>query len=99
MVHEPAATFAQSIAQQLPEEVAAGTPMHLLLDDLAGCTLIAGFVFMRWMDELPGFHERMQKWTETRMQDICSGFQPGSVALFPDGTLSGSPRTWPIRPR
>lgn len=78
-----------SIAQELPDEVAAGTPMHLLLDDLAGCTLIAGFVFIRWMDELPGFRERMQSGPKHRMQDICSGFRPGSVALFPDGTLSG----------
>jgi hypothetical protein len=81
-----------SIAQELPDEVAAGTPMHLLLDDLAGCTLIAGFVFMRWLDELPGFRERMQGGGGRRMQGVCSGFQPGSVALFPDGTLSGKPQ-------
>jgi hypothetical protein len=80
-----------SIAQELPDEVAAGTPMHLLLDDLAGCTLIAGFVYMRWMDELPGFRERMQNGGGRRMEGICSGFRPGSVAIFPDGT-------WRIRP-
>jgi hypothetical protein len=79
-----------AIAQQLPDEVDAGTPMHLLLDDLAGSTLIAGFVYIRWMDELPGLRERMQNGQKKRyMQDICSGFRPGSVALHPDGTLSG----------
>jgi hypothetical protein len=81
-----------SIAHELPDEVAAGTPMHLLLDDVAGCTLIAGFVFIRWMDQLPAFRERMQNGPKHRMQDICSGFRPGSVALFPDGTLSGKPQ-------
>jgi len=82
----------KAIAAELPQEVAAGTPMHLLLDDLAGSTLIAGFVFMRWTDELPGFQERMQKGPRPYMQDICSGFRPGSIALFEDGTLSGRPQ-------
>ncbi len=82
----------RSIAEELPDEVAAGTPMHLLLDDVAGCTLIAGFVFIRWMDQLPAFRDRMQNGPKHRMQDICSGFRPGSVALFPDGTLSGKPQ-------
>jgi hypothetical protein len=82
----------KAIAAELPHEVEAGTPMHLLLDDLAGSTLIAGFVFMRWTDELPAFQERMQKGPRPYMQDICSGFRPGSIALFEDGTLSGRPQ-------
>ncbi len=82
----------KSIALDLPEEAAAGTPMHLLLDDLAGCTLIAGFVFMRWMDQLPAWRERVQGGSRPHMQGVCSGFRPGSVAIFPDGTLSGKPQ-------
>ena len=31
----------------LPDQVALGTPTHLLLDDLAGATLIAGLAFFR----------------------------------------------------
>jgi len=82
----------KSIAAELPHEVEAGTPMYLLLDDLAGSTLIAGFVFMRWRDEFPGFQERMAKGPRPYMQYICSGFRPGSIALFADGTLSGRPQ-------
>jgi len=37
-----------AIAQELPDEVREGTPLYLLLDDLAGSTLISGFAFLRW---------------------------------------------------
>ena len=33
-----------------PTRWPGGTPLHLLLDDLAGSTLISGFVYVRWMD-------------------------------------------------
>ena len=33
------------IAEHLGEEIEGGTPLYLLLDDLAGATLIAGFTF------------------------------------------------------
>ena len=80
----------KAIAAELPEEVANGTPLHLLLDDLAGSTLISGFVFVRWLDHLPGFHERLTKApVHQRMEDICSGFQSGSSALRSDGSIKG----------
>ena len=40
----------KAIAQTLPEEVEAGTPLYLLLDDLAGASLISGFAFFKWAD-------------------------------------------------
>src|SRR5580692_4270894 len=49
----------KAIAEELPEEVDAGTPLYLLLDDLAGAALISGFAFFVWADEIPGFHERI----------------------------------------
>src|SRR3984957_14371761 len=49
----------KAIAAELPEEVATGSPLHLLLDDLAGSTLISGFVFVRWLDHLPEMRERL----------------------------------------
>ena len=66
----------------------AGTPLYLLLDDLAGAALISGFAFFVWADEIPGFHERMAA-APPVMIGICSGFQEGSSALNPDGTLKG----------
>jgi hypothetical protein len=78
----------KAIAAELPEESANGTPLHLLLDDLAGSTLISGFVFVRWLDHLPEMRERFTKAPPNRqMVDICSGFQSGSSALRPDGSI------------
>jgi hypothetical protein len=78
----------KAIAAELPEEEANGTPLHLLLDDLAGSTLISGFVFVRWLDHLPEMRERFTKAPPNRrMIDICSGFQSGSSALRADGSI------------
>ena len=78
----------KAIATGLPEEALNGTPLHLLLDDLAGSTLISGFVFVRWLDHLPGMRERFTKAPPSRqMVDICSGFQSGSSALRSDGSI------------
>jgi hypothetical protein len=79
-----------AIAEELGAEVEAGTPLHLLLDDLAGATLISGFAFYRWADEIPAIGERIRSGASTRvMRDICSGFRDGSSALTPEGTISG----------
>jgi hypothetical protein len=77
----------KSIAAELPEEAANGTPLHLLLDDLAGSTLIAGFVFVRWLDHLPEMRERLTRAPIRQMVGICSGFQSGSSALRDDGSI------------
>ncbi|MGP0029458.1 MAG: DUF2889 domain-containing protein [Acidimicrobiales bacterium] len=83
------ANLRSAIAQQLPDEVESGTPLHLLLDDLAGSTLIAGFVYFRWADHFPEIRQRISTHRPERvMRDICSGFRDGSSALLPDGTIS-----------
>jgi hypothetical protein len=78
-----------AIASELPGEVRAGTPLHLLLDDLAGATLIAGFAWYRWAEHVPEFKERLSKAPRPKMVGICSGFRDGSSALHSDGTLKG----------
>jgi hypothetical protein len=86
------ANLRAAIAKELPGEVEEGTPLHLLLDDLAGSTLIAGFVYSRWMDHIPGLRARISGRGPRRvMLDICAGFWEGSSALLPDGTISGVP--------
>jgi Protein of unknown function (DUF2889) len=83
------ANLRAAIAEGLPDEVEDGTPLHLLLDDLAGSTLIAGFVYSRWVDEIPGLRARISGSASKRfMRDICAGFREGSSALLPDGTIS-----------
>jgi hypothetical protein len=75
------------LQEVVPEERAAGTPLYLLLDDLAGATLIGGFAYSQWPDEWPAdWAERRGRATAGRRMDgVCVGFQPGSTALTPDG--------------
>jgi hypothetical protein len=80
-----------AIAEELADQVERGTPLHLLLDDLAGSTLIAGFALLRWAEHIPGFAERMrsertQAGRRRSMEGICAGFAPGASSLLSDGT-------------
>jgi hypothetical protein len=77
-----------SIAQELPEEVAQGTPLYLLLDDLAGSTLISGFAFLRWIDHVPEIKQRLDGAPRRIMRDTCSGFRDGASSLLGDGSIS-----------
>jgi len=73
----------------VPDLKRSGAPLYLLLDDLAGTSLIAGFVWSRWRNEMPD-HAELGKGIPVRsMQGICSGFPPGASSLNPDGTQSG----------
>ena len=73
----------------LPGERAAGTPLHLLLDDLAGCTLIAGFVWTRFMPELVRQRSTQGEEHRNRMEGVCIGFAPGSSSLSVDRDTLG----------
>jgi len=77
-----------AIARELAEEVERGTPLYLLLDDLGGATLIAGYTYFRWADVYPEMSARIAHGPQRVMQGTCSGFRPGSIALKDDGTLS-----------
>jgi hypothetical protein len=80
----------REIVRLMPEENAGATPLHLLLDDFSGASLVAGWAWSRWTDQWregrPGgalsHDERVRK-----MEGICSGFRPGSSALLQDGTV------------
>jgi len=78
-----------SISQELPEEVAEGTPLYLLLDDLAGSTLISGFAFLRWADHVPEIRRRLDNAPRRVMRGTCSGFRDGASSLASDGSISG----------
>jgi hypothetical protein len=88
----------KAIAQELPEQVEKGTSLHLLLDDIAGATLISGFTYFRWADAVPGMRERLGTGTQKDMRGICSGFREGSSALYPTGALRGVSSNTPVAP-
>ena len=87
----------RAISEQLSQEV-SGTPLHLLLDDVAGATLIAGFTFFKWADEFPGMRDRLETSQHRDIRGICSGFSDGSSALRSDGTLHGVSENTPVAP-
>ncbi len=78
------------LAEIVPEERAAGTPLYLILDDFSGASLVAGWAWSQWRDSwMPKPGDASQASTAGKngqMEGICSGFRPGSTALNPDGT-------------
>jgi hypothetical protein len=85
------------LAEVVPQEIASGTPLALLLDDLSGATLIAGFAYRQWADEwmTAGDGSRAPR---RRMEGICAGFRPGSSALDEHGAGRDIHDIKPVRP-
>jgi hypothetical protein len=65
---------------------AAGTPLYQLLDDVPGATLVSGAAWQRWYD-MDTYREIKADVSHRVMTDVCTGYQRGSSALQPDGTL------------
>ncbi len=76
----------------MPEERANATPLHLIIDDVSGASLVAGWAWSQWSDEWGQDREAamaaqgmdpasMRK----RMEGVCHGFAPGSSALSRQG--------------
>jgi len=86
---------------KLPEERRAGTPLALLLDDIAGATLVAPFAWSRWSEDWqrraaglpPADPDARARISLPQMEGICAGFVPGSSALLDDGTGRMNPET------
>lgn len=71
-----------------------GTPLFQLLDDFAGASLVAGWVWSRWIDD---WHARMAAnrarstaGNKGRMANICTGFAEGGSSLADDGSVDHS---------
>jgi len=79
------------LAEVAPDDLERGTPLYLILDDIAGATLIAGFAWSRWNDTWMRPNARgavmpLPAPPRRTMAGICAGFRPGSGALGPDGS-------------
>ena len=83
-----------ALDEHLHEDRVAGTPLYLLLDDISGTSLIAGFAWTQWPDA----------WADTGrraipdMEGVCIGFRPGSTALTERIELGPSHRTQVVPP-
>lgn len=72
-----------ALDRTVPEEKRAGTPLYLLLDDMAGSTLVSGWAFSRWTDNWLSRMTQEERAEHARnMEGVCIGFRPGSTALF-----------------
>jgi len=87
-----------ALAEVVPEELAAGTPLYLLLDDIAGSTLIAGFAYSQWHPEWLKAAAGQAASARRRMEGVCTGFQPGSSALDEHGLSRPVHRTRTVLP-
>jgi hypothetical protein len=83
--------YRRRLAAAVPAEATAGTPTHLLLDDLVGSAIVAEFALRQW-----------NLWAGVglprRVLGLCTGFGPGSNALNPDGSSTGDHRTTAVEP-
>jgi hypothetical protein len=68
-----------------------GTPTFQLLDDFAGASLVAGWIWSRWIDDWQGAIR--SKGTQAtagnkgRMLNICTGFTEGASSLSEAGSV------------
>lgn len=84
------------LEQVVPEERSHATPLYLILDDISGVSLVAGWAWSQWdpnwmensRKALKGFD--LEKAFRSR-EGICSGFAPGSSAFTPGQNRSGTP--------
>ena len=80
----------------VPEQRRAATPLYLILDDISGASLVAGWAWSQWDPDwlangraaLKGFD--LEKAFVSRT-GICSGFAPGSSAFDPGTDRAGTP--------
>ena len=70
-----------TLANLLPDEKARGTPLYLLLDDLAGATIVAPWAFFAWNDRWPTLSADAASARQARMTGVCIGFAAGSSAF------------------
>jgi hypothetical protein len=93
-----------AIDEVMPEERRAATPLHLILDDISGASLVAGWAWSQWTDDwLGGLQSRMNPGELAKIlksrEGICTGFAPGSsaLALGPNRGPSGGAPTPSLR--
>ena len=86
------------LEQVVPEERRAANPLYLILDDISGASLVAGWAWSQWdpnwMENsraaLKGFD--LEKAFRSR-EGICTGFAPNSSAFDPSTNRDGTATT------
>ena len=85
-----------AIDDALPGERQAATPLHVLLDDVAGTSLVAGFLAVLWDPRRSVEHRKAMGPLGVRKgKVICSGLRPGGLA---QSAPPGVPFVHDVRP-
>jgi hypothetical protein len=79
----------QAVEAAVPDERRRATPLHLILDDMAGASLVCAWAWSQWD---PDWLETGRKivgetaWAKrlASREGVCIGFAPGSSALAPE---------------
>jgi hypothetical protein len=83
-----------AIDSAIPDDRRRHTPLALLLDDIAGASVISGFAWSRYGGVNRDWPQRGDSAGPRRpMMGVCSGFRPGSSALRSDGSISEDARS------
>jgi hypothetical protein len=81
--------FRRALAEALPEERRLGTPLYLILDDVAPSTLIATAAWLQWdKDSLPAPPQLGEEQMATllrKLVGVCVGHAPGASSNEPEG--------------
>ena len=78
------------IKETMPELIAQGMPLYLVLDDISGSALVSAFAWSQWHEDwAEKFRERVgdeqfQQLMNQRV-NICWGLQEGHSGVSPDG--------------
>jgi hypothetical protein len=76
----------QALEDAVPDERRNATPLYLILDDIAGTSLVCGWAWSGWNPNWRGdaramfTEEQLQKAYKDR-ENVCIGFTPGSSAF------------------
>ena len=65
----------------LPDELAQGTPLYFLLDDLPGVTLVGPTAWSLWPEGMAEHTSRPPSSTAQRMQNVCAGFRSDGLPI------------------
>jgi hypothetical protein len=78
-----------------------GTPLYQLLDDFAGASLVAGWIWSQWRDDWmkrEGSGDGQAAPAARSMVDVCTGFAAGAESLEQDGRPGGDQSSTAVLP-
>lgn len=92
----------EALNNALPDHSEAEAPLYLLIDDLAGSSLVAIWAWTQWIDMWESnFGQKQRKIGSDQipsMEGICIGFRPGASSLNSDGTPKTTQNITPVLP-